>query len=149
MDETDQNPGAVSTYQKPAPAVRGKKGHASEGLQKKRPMQVRVRVYFGDVESPAEFEQVCKEAEAAGCRRPGLPAFIQKKHGFPGELVANTDGVAEYLKKTRENYQRTEHLRLAEAAAIAREEAELAERKKKAGLFQASGHSVGILPRGK
>jgi hypothetical protein len=100
-------------------------------------MQIRVRVYFGDVESLDEFEQVVKEAEAAGCRRPGLPTLRQSRarseRSRSGE-VANTDGVAEYLKMCRDFYKRTEHLRLAEAAAIAREEAELAARKKKLGV---------------
>lgn len=136
MEEQDQNPGRISTYEKPASAVGGVQHPRPGGTskKKKRPMQIRVRVYFGDVDDPQEFEQVIREAEAAKCRRPGLPALIQGRGKLAGQMVANTDGVAEYLKRCREFYVKTEHLRLAEAARIAREQAALDEAKKKLGV---------------
>lgn len=55
---------------------------------------VTVKVYFND----DDFLTFIKLAERSGKRRVGLEPFTQKPHGFSNEKLANTDGIARFLK---------------------------------------------------
>ena len=89
---------------------------------------------------PELFSEMAAEAEKSGHRRKGLPLFTQKPHGFGHEKLANTDGVARYLKHTHSFYVQALAERLRKAAEIesrlvenAREKVELEESRKKLG----------------
>lgn len=66
----------------------------ADGPIKRKYQGVCVKVYF----SEEDFAEVAKLAEKAGNRRVGLSLYTQKPHGFADEKLANTDGVARFLK---------------------------------------------------
>lgn len=89
-----------------------------------------------------EMTREAAQAEKLHLRRGGLPIKTQKPGGFAGEWIANTDGISPLFKFYSEYYRKTEARRLAEAADIARQEQELAERKETLGV--ASLFSAGL-----
>lgn len=101
-----------------------------EGLKKKRKKQLRVKVYLTD----KLFAEIIEQAEKAGFRRKGLLAYTQKKHGFADEKVANTDGIAKFMKYCYSYWKDSEYKRHEEALRIAQQEKELAEKKARLGL---------------
>lgn len=72
----------------------------------------RVAVYFNET----GLQAVVKDAEKAGFRRVGIPVKIQKPHGLTDEWLANTDGVAPFLKNCYEYWKKTAPERLKELA---------------------------------
>lgn len=102
-----------------------------EGDYKIQPgKKICVKVYF----NPKSFQAVANDAEKSGKRARGLQLFTQKPHGFAHELVSNTDGIGRFLKHAWLYWQEHEKERLEQAVALAQEERELAERKKKLGM---------------
>ena len=91
--------------------------------------QIRVKVYYNE----SAFSEVAKSAEDAGFRRKGLNLFNQSAHGFKDERVANTDGIAKYLKACQKYYIEHEAERLLELAKLKQTEKETAERIHKLG----------------
>ncbi len=83
-----------------------------------------VRVYLTE----GEITPMVKEAEKAGFRRVGIPIKRQKPHGLASEWLANADGVGPFLKACFTYYCAHEAERLKEAAEIAAQKRELAER---------------------
>lgn len=83
-----------------------------------------------------KFLEIAADAEQAGIRRKGLPAYTQKKNGFADEKLANTDRIAAFLKYCYEEYKRNRAKRLEEEAQIIAEEQRLLERKKKLGILE-------------
>lgn len=63
-------------------------------IPKKKYAGVCVKVYM----SHEDFQAYAKLAERAGKRRVGLIPYTQKPHGFASEKLANTDGIARFLK---------------------------------------------------
>ena len=70
---------------------------SSKQLQppKRKRTQRYIKVYFGSAE---ELQGWADRAAHRGFRRGGLPIFISKPHGFPGETQHNTDGISKYFK---------------------------------------------------
>ncbi len=89
-----------------------------------------IKVYL----KPELFAEMVLEAEKAGIRRKGLLLYTQKPHGFMEDKLANTDGIAKYLKFCHKYRKESEVHILEEAAELARQEKEIAERKKQLGL---------------
>lgn len=88
----------------------------------------RVSVYFNE----REISALARQAENLQFRRVGLPIKKLKAGGFADEWEANTDGISKTLKFFADYYGKTEPRRLAELAALSREEQEIKERKAKA-----------------
>lgn len=91
---------------------------------------VKVKIYL----NPGLYLEVIEEAEKAGIRRKGLPPYTQKPHGFANEKRANTDKIAKYLKFCHRYRKEHEAVLLEEAANLARQEKEIADKKKKLGI---------------
>lgn len=92
---------------------------ADRPISKKKYAGVCVKVYM----SQEDFTAYAKLAERAGKRRVGLLLHTQKPHGFADEKLANTDGIARFLKMAGRFW--AEHQDELEARARAnREEAE-------------------------
>jgi len=89
-----------------------------------------VKIYL----KPELFAEVAVQAEKALVRRKGLLLYTQKEHGFANEKLANTDGIAKFLKHTYRYWVEHEAQRLQELAEIAVTESEIAARKKKLGV---------------
>jgi hypothetical protein len=104
----------------------------NEGLQKKRKKQLRVKVYLTE----KLFAEITEQAEKLSFRKKGLLLYTQKKHGWADEKLANTDGLAKFLKYCYTYWRDAEAKRLFEAAEIAQQEKALAEKKAKLGLNQ-------------
>lgn len=60
-----------------------------------------IKVYL----NPKLYAEMATLAEKSGNRRVGLPLYTQKKHGFADEKLANTDGIARFLKMTAEYWK--------------------------------------------
>ena len=89
-----------------------------------------IKVYLND----HNFPRYAKLAERTGKRRGGLQLFVQKKNGFAGEMLANTDGLSKFFKFAADYWEASDAHRLSEAADIARGEKDLADRKRKLGM---------------
>ncbi len=89
----------------------------------------RVGVYFNET----GITTLIKDAEKAGFRRVGLPAKIQKPHGMADEWLANTDGLAKFLKNCWEYWRKAEPERL---EALAKTQKEFAEIQKKMEILE-------------
>ncbi len=89
-----------------------------------------IKVYL----SQAEFKEMTDQAEKAGKRRRGLILHTQKKNGFAGQTVANTDGLSKFFKYCVAYWREHESERMARAAQIIQQEKQLQEEKKKLGL---------------
>jgi|SRR5208283_1867383 len=89
-----------------------------------------VKVYLNQ----AEFAEMAGQAEKVGKRRRGLILHTQKKNGFSGQTVANTDGLSRFLKYCAAYWKEHESERMSRAAEILRQEKELQEEKKRLGL---------------
>ena len=89
-----------------------------------------VKIYL----KPALFAEMAQQAEKADKRRKGLLLFTQKEHGFCHEKLANTDGIARFLKHTYRYWVEHETQRLQELAELEVEERNIQERKKKLGV---------------
>lgn len=113
-------------------------GATMQGKSKKKGLFL-IKVWLGLEDMQRESAQ----AEKLGLRRVGLPIKTQKPNGFADEWRANTDGISKLYKFYSEYYRKTEARRLQEAADIAKQEQQLAERK--AGLGFA-GLFVGLQP---
>lgn len=81
------------------------------------------------------FAEMAQEAEKAGKRRKGLLLFTQKEHGFSHEKVANTDGLAKYMKFCHNYYKDHYADRLREQAELEQREKEIQELKKQKGFI--------------
>lgn len=88
-----------------------------------------VKVYL----KPEVFAEIAKLAEKAGKRRGGLLLYTQKAHGFAGETLANTDGIAKAFKFWAFYWKEDEAARLEKARDIAEKEKALAKEKEKLG----------------
>lgn len=87
------------------------------GLGKDKKELVCVKVYFNRKAWPA----VTNLAVESKCRRVGLKLFTQKKNGFSGQEVANTDGVARFLKYAAKYYEADRANRTARTATLLKE----------------------------
>lgn len=67
-------------------------------ISRKKYAGVCVKVYM----SQEDFQAYAKLAERAGKRRVGLLLYTQKPKGFANEKLANTDGIARFLKMAGE-----------------------------------------------
>ena len=83
---------------------------------------------------PELFAEIAGEAEKAGKRKKGLLLYTAKPHGFANEKLANTDGIAKFLKFCYDYYKKAEPARLKELADILQQEKELQELKRQKGL---------------
>jgi hypothetical protein len=97
-----------------------------------RRKDVCIKVYLNQ----AEFKEMAEHAEKTGKRRRGLILHTQKKNGFAGQTVANTDGLSKFFKHCVSYWKEHESERMAKAADILRQEKQLQEEKKKLGLVQ-------------
>ena len=84
---------------------------------------------------PALFAEIAGEAEKSGKRRKGLLLYTQKPNGFANEKLANTDGIAKFLKFCYEYYKDHEADRVRDLADILRKEQEIQELRKQKGLL--------------
>lgn len=91
----------------------------ADGPTKRKYQGVCVKVYF----SYGDFAEVAKLAEKAGNRRVGLALFIQKPHGFGEEKLANTNGIARFLKMAA-NYWAEHQVELGQRAKAVKTEQE-------------------------
>jgi len=99
-------------------------------ISPQRKKSICIKVYV----RPDLFSTLAKDAEAAGKRRKGLQLYVQKPHGFANELLANTDGIAKFLKYTWQYWKENEAARLERIAELLKKEKELQEERKKLGL---------------
>ena len=90
-----------------------------------------VKVYLNQ----AEFSEMAGQAEKVGKRRRGLILHTQKKNGFAGQTVANTDGLSKFLKYCAAYWKEHESERMSRATEILRQEKQLQEEKKRLGLM--------------
>jgi hypothetical protein len=91
----------------------------NDGPTKRKYQGVCVKVYFNE----PDFAEVAKLAEKAGKRRVGLSLYTLKPHGFADEKLANTDGIARFLKMAA-NYWKAHQAELEQKAKANKEEAE-------------------------
>ena len=89
-----------------------------------------VKVYL----NPENFQRYARLAERTGKRRGGLQLFTQKKNGFAGEMLANTDGISKFFKFAGIYWEENEARRMEEAADLARKEKDIAEQRRRLGL---------------
>ena len=99
--------------------------------KKRKTEQIPVPVYF----NPTTFSEIAKDAVKAGKRGVMIQDKKQVEHGFPGEYTWTIKGIGKFLKSCWLYWKRNEAERLVEQAKLLREEKELAERKKKAGML--------------
>jgi len=95
-----------------------------------RRKDVCVKVYLNQ----AEFSEMAEHAEKVGKRRRGLILFTQKKNGFAGQTVANTDGLSRFFKHCVVYWKEHESERMSRAAEIMRQEKQLQEEKRRLGM---------------
>ena len=91
----------------------------ADGPTKRRYEGVCVKVYFNE----QDFAEIAKFAEKAGKRRVGLQLYTQKPHGFADEKLANTDGIARFLKMAA-NYWAEHRVELEQKAESIKREKE-------------------------
>lgn len=92
--------------------------------------KVCVKVYF----NPKTFSEIADQAEKSGKRKRGLSLYVQKKHGFEGEVIANTKGISKHLKLCARSWTQGEADRLAKIAQLKAKERELEAEKKQLGV---------------
>ena len=63
-----------------------------------------------NLENATRWIEIC---ELLSFRRRGLPLFVQKKHGFEGEIELNTDGFCKLIDFQFNYYLQTEKERIA------------------------------------
>lgn len=90
-----------------------------------------VKVYF----KPEAFAVMANLAEESGKRRKGLLLYTLKPNGFAGEKLANTDGIAKFLKYAAQDWADHRSERLARAAEIMAQEQALAKEKARLGII--------------
>lgn len=70
------------------------------------------QIRFKKTLKPKIAQRWIETCELLGFRRRGLPLFVQKKHGFEGEVELNTDGFCKLIDFQFNYYEQTEKERM-------------------------------------